>query len=120
MGKEIVESSNENSSLRDIFEPFVPLFQKFIDNKKDELKVKEQQIKSHSDYTNRLLDYNKHKFNRLFYLLVFIVVFICALEAGLIFVLKDTKTGILVLSHIGAIIAGLLTGLGIRHSQSGK
>jgi len=54
----------------------------------------------------------KHKFNLGFGLLAFAVLVVVAFSAGLMFITGDVKSGMSILSHVGAVIAGLMTGLG--------
>ena len=42
------------------------------------------------------------------------------ISTGLIFWLKDTASGIFVLSHVGAIVAGILAGAGWERSKKHK
>lgn len=56
--------------------------------------------------------FERHKFNLQFWFLVFIAVAVFGFAAGLIFVLREVNTGILILTHIGAIVSGLLAGIG--------
>lgn len=54
----------------------------------------------------------RHKFDRGFALLAFAVLVVVVFSGGLMFISHDVKSGLSILSHVGAVIAGLMTGLG--------
>lgn len=61
-----------------------------------------------------LQEFQKHRFNHLFWLLVGLATAIFLFAGGLIFILREANTGILLLTHVGAIVSGLLAGIGME------
>lgn len=54
------------------------------------------------------MQYERHQFNIVSAIVVFIIVLLIGLTAGIIFVNKDTKTGLLIISHAAALASGWL------------
>lgn len=67
-----------------------------------------------ADLEEKQIDLDRHKFNRVFWLVSVIVVFFLALAAALMLWKNDTATGKGVLSHVAMFAGGLLAGLGLR------
>jgi hypothetical protein len=127
MNNELTNKPSESESIRAFLEPLVPLAKDLITNQQKELALRETQIQKQAEYDIKALDFDthnldfdRHKFDRQFLLLMVIVLFICGLSAGIIFYIKDIHAGLLVLSHLGAIIAGLIAGIGYEKSKREK
>jgi hypothetical protein len=58
------------------------------------------------------IQFQRHQFDLGFGLLTFGVLVVVAFSGGLMFLSGDVKSGMSILSHVGAVIAGLMTGLG--------
>lgn len=58
------------------------------------------------------MKFETHKFNLGFGLLAFGILVLVLFSGGLMFYTHDVKNGLSILSHIGAAVAGLMSGLG--------
>lgn len=58
------------------------------------------------------LKIDKSTFSHKYWLLVFITASVLSISAGLIFLKNDTVSGMAILSHIGAVIVGIIAGSG--------
>ncbi|MEW8521638.1 MAG: hypothetical protein AB2552_01155 [Candidatus Thiodiazotropha endolucinida] len=72
-----------------------------IEIQKENLRLGEERLKIH-----------KSSFTHKFWLLTFIVVSVLGIASGLIFLKDDTVSGMAMLSHIGAVIVGIIAGSG--------
>ena len=108
---------DEPERLVDILKPLVPLAVTALENTNKELELKSKQIEKQSEYASKALEFKIHRFNRSFLLLLAITIGILSISSGIIFGLNDVNSGLLVLSHVGAIIAGALGGAGWEKSK---
>lgn len=102
----------EPERLVDILKPLVPLATTALENTNKELELKSKQIEKQSEYAAKALEFKRHRFNRSFTLLLAITLGIFSISSGIIFGIGDVNSGLLVLSHVGAIVAGALGGAG--------
>ncbi len=72
-----------------------------IEIQKENLRLGEERLKIH-----------KSTFSHKFWLLSFIVASILGIASGLIFLKNDTVSGMAMLSHVGAVIVGIIAGSG--------
>ncbi|MFH1715966.1 MAG: hypothetical protein ABIF19_01325 [Planctomycetota bacterium] len=54
---------------------------------------------------------------RNFHLLFVIIICVFTMSAGIIFFMKNIEAGFLLLSHVGAVVAGLLAGMGLQRKR---
>lgn len=59
-------------------------------------------------------EFQRHGFDYLFWLLAAVAFSIFLFAGGLIFLLHQVSTGILLLTHVGAIVSGLIAGMGLE------
>ena len=107
----------EPERLADILKPLVPLAATALENTNKELELKNKQIEKQSEYAAKALEFKRYRFNRSFILLLAVTLGILSISAGIIFGLGDTNSGLSVLSHVGAIVAGALGGAGWEKSR---
>ena len=72
-----------------------------IEIQKENLRLGEERLKIH-----------KSTFTHKFWLLAFIIASVLSIASGLIFLKNDTVSGMAMLSHIGAVILGIIAGSG--------
>ncbi|MFK5892152.1 MAG: hypothetical protein QM504_02910 [Pseudomonadota bacterium] len=89
---------------------FLPLAEKWIDGQNKSSKLNYEINKE-----ELLVARESNKQNHI--LLFFIVISIFLIASGIIFYLGDLAAGLLVLSHVGAVVAGLLAGMGIKKNS---
>lgn len=90
---------------------FLPLAEKWIEGQ-----TKQAQLNHEIDKEELAVISKSNKQN--YILLVIIVLGIFAIASGIIFYLGNLDAGLLVLSHVGAVVAGLLAGMGIQKSRT--
>ncbi|SFJ15024.1 hypothetical protein SAMN05216206_3542 [Pseudomonas guineae] len=88
LGLQLIESSSKQAQAQ-------------IDLKYEEIEIQKQN-----------LNINKSVFRHNYWLLVFISISVVLLAAGLIFVKDEISSGISILSHVGAVVVGLIAGMG--------
>lgn len=107
----------KTNDTQEIIETLAPLAETFLRSQIDEhesrakmhaqqMEVAKMQSENSHQFNQRLLDFHRHQFNLIFVLIAIIVLFVLGLTAGLIFIAKDVKTGLLVLSHAVALASG--------------
>ena len=69
------------------------------------------------DNEGKELHFDHQKFTSFLRVLATIVFVIMVIAAGLLFYKDDTQTGVLLISHTVAVMAGLLAGLGLARRQ---
>jgi len=90
---------------------FMPIAEKWVENQSEQAQLNHEINK---EQLSVISNSNKRNYN----LLVIIVIGIFLMASGIIFYLKNLEAGLLVLSHVGAVVAGLLAGLGIQKSRT--
>ena len=88
LGVQMIENSHKQSQAQ-------------IELQKENLRVGEERLKI-----------EKSNFTHKFWLLVLITIAVLGISVGLIFVKNDTVSGMAMLSHIGAVIVGIIAGAG--------
>lgn len=81
---------------------------------KNDLAIQEKQIK----LQEQALTHKASAFKYKFWLLAGGLLSIVSIASGIIFYLKDPSLGISVLSHTGAVIGGIIAGVGYESSKS--
>lgn len=108
---EVVKAAEENPTID--LTSLIPLGHKWIDSMgiqtEAQIKITEQRIEA-----------EKWAFNRRFWLLSGVVLGVFAISWGLIFIKNNEGAGLMVLSHVGAVVAGLLAGTGLERIKSQK
>jgi hypothetical protein len=89
---------------------FVPALNKWIENQSEATRLNHEIEKEELSVVR---ESNKFSYR----LLTLIVVGVFLLSAGLIFWMKQLDAGLLILSHVGAVIAGLLAGSGLERRR---
>lgn len=103
----------------------------FLDHQKAQLKLQEnvesQKLKLQAKFDERNFEISKNiitnefkKFKAYAGLLAIVIVSLLGISTSLIFLKDDTKTALLILTHMGAVIAGLLAGLGIKSQKKNQ
>jgi len=68
--------------------------------------------------SEKKLSYNQSIFKYKFWLLTTGVIFLIAIASGLIFYKEKPELGMSILSHVGAVIGGVVAGIGYANSKS--
>ncbi|MCW7471726.1 hypothetical protein [Leptospira kanakyensis] len=105
--KEIIQESKNGNDLS----IFLPIAEKWL-----ETQTRESQI--HHDYLKEELKERSNITKQTLRIITFILLGIFLISAGIIFYLGNLESGLLVLSHVGAVIAGLIAGMGIEKSRN--
>jgi hypothetical protein len=103
----------------------IPLAESFLENQKqataNQLKLAQMQLEAQKELNTKNFQFGQelHKFERLrfihyYWLIVGLTIIVLTFAAGLIFLVGDTKTGLLVLTHAVAIGTSFAAGMGIE------
>ena len=112
------KEDDEEKDLLDMIEPVIKLAENFLKNQTLKLQSKDNSELRNYKLALEELNQFESKSKRNYYLLFLSMLFIFALSTGIIFILKDISSGLLILSHIGAVVSGLLAGMGYERSKS--
>jgi hypothetical protein len=99
-----------------------PLAKAFLENQSKEIanthaiEMKRNETDFHLERESIALE--KFRFNRFFWMLAAVLVFVGVMVWGLVFYLGRVEVGLGLLSHIGMLIIGLLSGMGIQKLRS--
>ena len=96
---------------------FIPLGAQLIDNSRKQAEAQVGLQKESLRLKEKELVQSKLLFKHKFWLLVLIVVIVFSISIGLIFSKNDTASGMSLLSHIGAVVVGIIAGSGWERSQ---
>lgn len=112
------EESKKKERPRNELESLIPLGMEYIQNSQRQAEIQnniqKEQIKLNEKHLNTQESVFRHKF----WLLVFITASIVGISAGLIFIKNDTEGGLSILSHVGAVIVGIIAGSGWQQIKS--
>lgn len=92
------------------FTPLIPLADKWLDGTREDARLKHE---IQQQELSAIREANKRTFS----LLLIIIGIISAIAASLIFLKDEVGSGLLVLSHVGAVVAGLLAGMGFERTR---
>jgi len=105
-GQQLISKEDKSTDLS----PFVPLVEKWLDGQREDAKIRSEIEKEELSVVRQSNRYS-------FWLLVGILIFVFVVSGGLIFIKNNLEDGLLVLSHVGAIVAGLLAGMGFERAR---
>ncbi|MFB4203663.1 hypothetical protein KBTX_02673 [wastewater metagenome] len=92
--------------------PLLPLAEQFLENQRRSIeensRLSEKRIEADERHAERSWVLRKRRF----WLLSACTAGLFAIVAGLIFIQKNVPAGLTILSHVGAVVAGLLAGIG--------
>ncbi len=116
----MTQTVQENEPRQEVLKPepqpgsdlsvFAPALNKWIENQSEAARLGHEIEK---EELSVLRESNRYSYR----LLTLIIVGVFLLAAGLIFWMKELDAGLLVLSHVGAVIAGLLAGTGLERRK---
>lgn len=96
----------------------IPIGLEFLKNNQkqheDKVSLKKAEIQSNSER----LQVEKSAFTHKYWLLVFIAISVIAIASALIFYKNDTTSGLSMLSHVGAVVVGIIAGSGWERIRS--
>lgn len=116
MAQEVQTSEQQQELLPSVpqagadFSVFVPALNKWIENQSEAARLNHEIEKEELSVVR---ESNKFSYR----LLTLIVIGVFFLSAGLIFWMNQLDAGLLILSHVGAVIAGLLAGTGLERRR---
>jgi 2-polyprenyl-3-methyl-5-hydroxy-6-metoxy-1,4-benzoquinol methylase len=90
---------------------FIPLAEKWIDGQSKQAQLSHEIDKEELAVISKSNRQNYH-------LLVIIIIGIFTIASGIIFYIGNLDAGLLVLSHVGAVVAGLMAGMGIQKTRT--
>ena len=105
---ELIEKENGDISLAEL----IPLAASFFESTQAQTQAQAELAKEQLKLDDKRIDAEKSAFGHKFWLLVFISVSIVAIASGLIFGKNDTVSGLAILSHVGAVVFGIIAGSG--------
>lgn len=108
---EVVKTAEDNPTID--LGSLIPLGHKWIESI-------EKQTESQIKLTEKRIDAEKWAYRHRFWLLSAIVLGVFSISWGLIFVKNNASAGLMILSHVGAVVAGLLAGSGLEKMKSNK
>lgn len=106
--QELVQKEQQGSADLSLF---VPALNQWVENQSDSAKLNHEIEK---EELSVIRESNKYSF----WLLLVVVLGVFAIASGLMFGLNQLDAGLLVLSHVGAVIAGLLAGMGLERHKT--
>lgn len=128
-----IKKTSVEDTMSDILQSIQPLAEQFLLSKGKELEIQLESHRRDNEYRNAVLQHNTEYnrsyigFIRLRFVLVFAAVSLTLLllfgaALALIFLKERTNEGMLVISHMMALVSGLLAGIGLRSGkrQSGN
>lgn len=96
---------------------FAPILERFIS-------VQGEKVHAEAQIQEKRLEFNKVQLSAMtsaakhyFWLGFVVTILLFALAGGLAFALKEVTAGLMVISHVGAVAAGLLAGMGLSKSR---
>lgn len=89
----------------------------FIETIGAKTQLEKEKFKSEVAYREKVLIHEKSVFQYKFWLMVGGLVSIVSISAGLIFYAENANLGVSVLSHTGAIIGGVIAGVGYESGR---
>jgi hypothetical protein len=108
----------EDESLTRALQPFLPIAREFVKNQGEGLKLAQTQAGSMVKLQENALTHEDKQRRRTFWLIILfllpIVLTVLGTAVGLIFYKGKDEAGILLLTHLAALIVGLVTGLGYQ------
>ena len=90
----------------------IPLGMKFIESNLEQTSTQHQIERENIQLRKDYLEAEKTAYKHRYWLLVFITISIVGISAGLIFLKNDTISGMSILSHVGAVVVGIIAGSG--------
>jgi len=111
---------SQQDSLAEVISPLIPLAQDYIETQKLDSESRHRLQERQLDFAEKRLVTGSRFINKALNILALAVFGLFALSAGITFVLDDPSLGIQVLSHVGAAIAGILSGVGFTRSRQGR
>lgn len=119
---ELVKNKSELTSTGDSeaatdLTPLLPLAERFLENQsrsiEENARLNEKRIEASERNAERIWHLQKRRF----WLLAACTAALFTIVAGLLFWKNDVSSGLSVLSHVGAVVAGLLAGIGWEKSR---
>jgi len=90
----------------------VPLGMQLIENSNKQAEAQLQVQKESLEFNKEKLKVHKSAFTHKYWLVAFITVAIVSISVGLIFIKEDTASGMAILTHVGAVVVGIIAGSG--------
>ena len=129
MSEENLPAKQQPDEMAQFLGAMLPIATKFLQNQaveieqnrriaEKELDAQSQRDASEHELEKEHIKLDQFKFTRFFLLLAGVLVFIGALVWGIIFYLGKVELGIGLLTHIGVLMLGLLSGMGIERFRS--
>lgn len=107
----------QEQSLAEVMEPFMPLAKQYVENQSRQVELNHKIEEKRVDLEREEQRFRYEQFSKSYWLVVFISVSIVVISAGITFYLEQIDKGLLILSHVGSIVAGILAGTGWKRSQ---
>lgn len=108
------------AALVDLISPLVPVANRYVDNQRKEIALRESELQRRSEFDHKVLEAEESRSKRGMLFLGGVVLGIFAVSAGLIFGKDDTQSGLLLLTHVVAIGAGVLGGMGYQAAKGSR
>jgi len=103
--------------LSDLVPTFAPFVDRYFDQQLRETESQERIAVRSADLEEKEITIAAQQWRWIFALAAIAGILLFALAAGLIFILHQTEAGILVLSHVAAIVAGAVGGAGFIRNR---
>lgn len=120
--KDVPQENVENSVEKDVTPPMdlnslLPLGMQYLDNQQKQIEANLVIQRENIQAQETQIKIEKSQFNYRFALLVMIVVTIFGISIGLMFWKDNIAAGLGLLSHIGAVIVGIIAGSGWERTR---
>jgi NADH:ubiquinone oxidoreductase subunit 3 (subunit A) len=107
----------------------LPLAKTFLENQNREILLREKSnqnelqletinIERDHDFKLKSMEYDYKVFKHYYWLIMLIFIVFVSLVFFMIFLKNDIKTGILIISHMVALVSGLIAGIGYKSKQN--
>ena len=113
---ELVQAAQVEQSID--LNSLIPLGVQLIENSNKQAQAQIKLQRDNLEFSKQKLNIDKSMFTHKFWLLVFIAAAVVGISAGLIFIKDDVKSGFAILSHVGAIVVGIIAGVGWEKMHS--
>ncbi len=108
----------DQDSVSNLIRAATPLVERIITNQEKILEANQQIGQGQLEIAKEELRFAAIRFNKSFWLVAAVAGFLMLLSAGIIFIQGDSEGGLSLLTHLGAVVAGLLAGAGWQRYQA--
>lgn len=111
------QEQQQQQNLAEVMGPLMPLAKQYVESQSRQVEFNHKIEEKRVELEREEQRFRYNQFTKSYWLVVFISVSIVAISVGITFYLEEPDKELLVLSHVGSIVAGILAGTGWERSQ---